>query len=216
MGWAFDGETDEVDTSGIGFGVDFTNIVDIPEILNPAGAYLLYRIQRATQGRRHVGIIDEAQFLLLHPFYREAVGNFYRRKGKENGVVITATQLPQDYFVDGSFGPMIMSQAKTKLFFGDSSADEKFYKDVLHFTHGQYIAVRDLMPIGSRKFLLKRDEESDKGEERSVILDMTLHGMEDELAILSGRDNTVRLAETIWHKDGWVEEFNARRKEAVD
>jgi len=216
MRWAFNGETDSVDTSGIGFGVDFTEIVDIPEILNPAGSYLLHRIQNATKGRRHVGIIDEAQFLLLHPYYREAVGNFYRREGKENGVIITATQLPQDYYVDGSFGPMIMSQAKTKLFFGDATADEKFYKDVLHFTHGQYIAVRDLMPIGSRKVLVKRDEESDKEGERSVILDTTLHGMEDELALLSGRANTVKLAESIWHKEGWTEEFMARRKEAVD
>ena len=217
MGWAFDGEADEVDTSGIGFGVDFTEIVDIPEILNPAGSYLLYRIQGATKGRRHVGIIDEAQFLLVHPFYREAIGNFYRREGKENGVVITATQLPSDYYVEGSFGPMIMSQAKTKMFFGDASADERFYKDVLHFTHGQYIAVRDLMPIGSRKALVKRDEESDKSsQERSVILDTTLHNMEDELALLAGRANTVKLAESIWHKEGWVEEFMARRKEAVD
>ena len=45
LGWAFDGERDEVDIAARMVGFDLTAILGNPEVVNPAAQYLLYRIR---------------------------------------------------------------------------------------------------------------------------------------------------------------------------
>ena len=70
------------------------------------------------------------------------------------------------------------------------------------------------MLAGKRRFLLKR-------ESGSVICEFDLSDMPDFIAVLSGRANTVRLAETLRSQLGeapaqWLPTFMARYREARD
>ena len=68
LGWAFDGDLDEVDLDAKMVGFDLTAILGNPEIINPAAHYLLYRIRSVIDGRRAVLISLDAsgKAYLLH------------------------------------------------------------------------------------------------------------------------------------------------------
>jgi type IV secretion system protein VirB4 len=70
------------------------------------------------------------------------------------------------------------------------------------------------MLAGKRRFLLKR-------ESGSVICEFDLSDMPDFIAVLSGRANTVRFAETLRSELGdaphqWLPAFMARYREVRD
>jgi type IV secretion system protein VirB4 len=70
------------------------------------------------------------------------------------------------------------------------------------------------MPIGKRRFLLKR-------EQGSVICEFDLGEMREYIAVLSGRTNTVKFAEQLRRQLGeeparWLPEFMQRYHEATD
>jgi type IV secretion system protein VirB4 len=62
----------------------------------------------------------------------------------------------------------------------------------------------------SRRFLVKQGHES-------VVVELDLHGMDDQLAVLSGRSSTVAILDEIRAELGddpaiWLPEFHRRRK----
>ncbi|MDE2320295.1 MAG: type IV secretion system protein VirB4, partial [Rhodospirillales bacterium] len=75
LGWAFDGERDEVRLDGAITGVDMTQLLEHDEVCAPAGAYLLYRVTQILDGRRVVLSIDEFRFYLKNPQFAAVVDN---------------------------------------------------------------------------------------------------------------------------------------------
>ncbi|OYV54190.1 MAG: type IV secretion system protein VirB4, partial [Acidocella sp. 21-58-7] len=67
LGWAFDGERDEVRLDGAITGVDMSQLLEHEEVCAPAGAYLLYQVTQILDGRRVVLSIDEFRFYLKNP-----------------------------------------------------------------------------------------------------------------------------------------------------
>ena len=67
LGWAFDGERDDVVIDEAITGFDMTQLLEHDEVCAPAGAYLLYRVTQILDGRRVVLSIDEFRFYLRNP-----------------------------------------------------------------------------------------------------------------------------------------------------
>ena len=102
LGWAFDGEEDDVPIAprmmaGTRmFGFDLTSIFDNDDLIAPAAQYLLHRIGAVIDGRRAVVSLDEAQAYLPHKGFQDFMDNFIRRGRKNNTVVFISTQQPED------------------------------------------------------------------------------------------------------------------------
>ena len=210
LGWAFDGERDEVDIAARMVGFDLTAILGNPEVVNPAAQYLLYRIRSVIDGRRAVISLDECKAYLLHEQFREETEDFLLRGRKNNSVIILVTQEPE-HLLEGTFGPTMVNQCFTKVFFRNPTADEEVHRGKLFLTEDEYRAIREDMLPGSRQCLIKR-------ESGSVIVDFDLSAMPEFVAVLSGRANTVRFAERLRAEHGtdWVAEFQRRHREAID
>lgn len=221
LGWAFDGATDgfgDAVRAG-GFPImrfDYTAILDDPEIVNPAGAYHLYRIRKYMDGRRGAVFLDEFRKYFLSAQFAEITEDFLLTARKNNWIIGLVTQQPE-HVVRDTFGATLVGQCQTQVYFPNPSADEDVYRDDLHFTEGELKAYRELQP-GGRQFLLRRLGENAE----SVIIDFDLSAMPDDIAVLSGRANTVRFAERLRAELGnnparWLPEFKRRwRKEALD
>jgi type IV secretion system protein VirB4 len=204
LGWAFDGERDDIRLDGAITGVDMTQLLEHDEVCAPAGAYLLYRVTQILDGRRVVLSIDEFRFYLKNPQFAAVVDNLLLTVRKSNGAVFLALQMPE-HILESPLGPSIVAQCQTKIMFPSPTADRAVYIDGLKCTEGEYRAVHEDMVVGKRRFLLKR-------EKASVICEFDLSAMRDYVAILSGRANTVRFAEKLRQRLGdapeqWLPEF---------
>ncbi|GAN80603.1 type IV secretion system protein VirB4 [Acidocella aminolytica 101 = DSM 11237] len=213
LGWAFDGERDDVSLDGAITGVDMTQLLEHDEVCAPAGAYLLYRVTQILDGRRVVLSIDEFRFYLKNPQFAAVVDNLLLTVRKSNGAVFLALQMPE-HILESPLGPSIVAQCQTKIMFPSPTADRAVYIDGLKCTEGEYRAVREYMVVGKRRFLLKR-------EKASVICEFDLSAMRDYVAILSGRANTVRFAEKLRRRLGdvpeqWLPEFLRSYHDAKD
>jgi type IV secretion system protein VirB4 len=213
LGWAFDGDQDDVLIDEAITGFDMTKLLEHDEVCAPAGAYLLYRVTQILDGRRVVLSIDEFRFYLKNQQFAAVVDNLLLTVRKSNGAVFLALQMPE-HILESPLGPSIVAQCQTKIMFPSPTADRDTYIDGLKCTEGEYRAVREEMLAAKRRFLIKR-------EQGSVICEFDLGEMGEYLAILSGRANTVRLAEKLRHQLGdapekWLPEFMQRHREATD
>ena len=95
LGWAFDGETDEVALDASITGFDMTHLLDHDEVCAPAAAYLLHRVGSVVDGRRFVMSCDEFRAYLLNPQFASVVDKFLLTVRKNNGMLILATQQPE-------------------------------------------------------------------------------------------------------------------------
>ena len=213
LGWAFDGDHDDVNIDEAITGFDMTQLLEHDEVCAPAGAYLLYRVTQILDGRRVVLSIDEFRFYLKNEQFAAVVDNLLLTVRKSNGAVFLALQMPE-HILESPLGPSIVAQCQTKIMYPSPTADREIYITGLKCTEGEYRAVREDMAVGKRRFLLKR-------EQGSVICEFDLSKMRDYIAVLSGRANTVRFAEklrnTLGNEPGrWLPEFMQRYGEAVD
>ncbi|WP_234729610.1 VirB4 family type IV secretion/conjugal transfer ATPase [Acidocella facilis] len=213
LGWAFDGEADEVRIDEAITGFDMTQLLEHDEVCAPAGAYLLYRVTQILDGRRVVLSIDEFRFYLKNPQFAAVVDNLLLTVRKSNGAVFLALQMPE-HILESPLGPSIVAQCQTKIMFASPTADRETYINGLKCTEGEYRAVREDLAVGKRRFLLKR-------EQGSVICEFDLSELPEFVAVLSGRANTVRLAEELRRQlgedpDHWLPEFMRRYRQATD
>jgi type IV secretion system protein VirB4 len=214
LGWAFDGELDEVCLDPSITGFDLTQLLDYEEVCAPAAAYILHRVRSVVDGRRFVMCCDEFRAYLLNPQFANVVDKFLLTVRKNNGMLILATQQPE-HVLESRLGASLVAQCMTKILFPSPTADRSAYIDGLKCTEGEYKAVREDMAIGKRKFLLKR-------ESGSVVCEFDLANMREYVAVLSGRANTVKFVDQLRHEFGddpanWLDEFMARYEtEAAD
>ncbi|MBY5545190.1 VirB4 family type IV secretion/conjugal transfer ATPase [Rhizobium leguminosarum] len=213
LGWAFDGEIDEVKLDASITGFDMTQLLEYEEVCAPAAAYLLHRVGSVVDGRRFVMSCDEFRFYLLNPQFAAVIDKFLLTVRKNNGLLILATQQPE-HVLESPVGASLVAQCMTKIFYPSPTADRSAYIDGLKCTEGEFQAIREHMAIGSRKFLLKR-------ESGSVVCEFDLAEMREYVAVLSGRANTVRFADQLRDEYGeapgaWIDKFMARYHEVQD
>lgn len=190
LGWAFDGEADAVSLAAPFLGFDMTAVLDDPAVRGPVMAYLFHRIEALLDGRRLVVAIDEFWKALADPAFRAVVNDKLKTIRKLNGVMLLATQSPRDALAS-PIAHSLVEQCPTQLLMPNPRAAEDDYRDGLKLTGPEFRMVREDLAVGGRgRFLVKQGT-------ASVACDLDLTGLEDLVAVLSGRAATVALMERL-------------------
>lgn len=212
LGWVLDNDADRVSLDAPFLGFDITAVLDDATTRGPILAYLFHRVEKLLDGRRLVLAIDEFWKALLDPGFSGIINDKLKTIRKLNGLVILATQSPADA-LRSPISYSILEQCPTQILMPNLRADPADYIDGLKLTEAEFIAVREELTVGGRRFLLKQGN-------TSVACELDLTGLEDLIAVLSGRASTVRLLERIIAETGddpdrWFPVFKRRWREAV-
>jgi type IV secretion system protein VirB4 len=212
LGWAFDGEHDQVDLTAPFIGFDMTRLLDDDDVRGPAMAYLFHRIEALLDGRRLILAVDEFWKALADPEFRDMVNNTLKTVRKLNGALILATQSPSEALAS-PIAHSIVEQCPTQILMPAPKANTVDYCEGLKLTEPEFRMVSQDLAVGGRRFLLKQGQVS-------VACDLDLSGAPDIIAVLSGRKNTVRIMEEVRQSTGddpslWLDEFLMRAREEV-
>ena len=212
LGWALDNDADAVALDAPFLGVDVTAVLDDPVTRGPILAYLFHRIEGLLDGRRLVLAIDEFWKALLDPGFRELVNDKLKTIRKLNGLVMLGTQSPADA-LKSPIAHSIIEQCPTQILMPNARADAADYRAGLKLTEPEFQAVREELTAGGRRFLLKQGT-------ASVACELDLGGLDDLVAVLSGRAGTVRLMERLiaeWgpEPDAWLPHFRRQWRQAA-
>lgn len=212
LGWVLDNEADSVSLEAPFLGFDMTAVLDDPVTRGPIMAYLFHRVEALVDGRRLVLAIDEFWKALADPGFRDLVNDKLKTIRKLNGAVILATQSPADA-LRSPIAHSIVEQCPTQILLPNTRASAADYRDGLKLTEPEFLAVREGLTVGGRRFLLKHGT-------ASVACELDLDGLEDLVAVLSGRASTVRLMERLIEAEGpdpaqWLPRFQREWRGAV-
>lgn len=213
--WAFDNEADSLGLNADVIGFDLGHILADPICKTPVLMYLTYRVEQAIEGTRGVLFIDEGWLALADDFFKKLIDDWSRTPRKKNNIFGLATQVANDT-VHSSISKSINESAFCKIFFPNSSADKTVYVDDYGLSEHEYQLVKTL-PDDQHYFLLNYGRGTHK---QSVVIRANLEGMDDEIAIISARENTLALLDQLRAEVGddprvWLPMFHARRKEVI-
>ena len=207
--WLFDNEQDSLalDNSTIGF--DLTSILDDKISRAPWLLYIFHRIDELLDGEKTILMLDEGWKMLDDPVFTARIKDWMKTIRKQNGILGFATQSVRDA-LNSEVGDTIIEQSFTQIFLPNNKASEEDYCKGFGLTGQELMIIRELTPE-SRCFLIKHGTDS-------VIAKLDLSNMDDFIAVLSGRTETVKLLEDIMKEKGtspedWLDTFLQRRKQ---
>ena len=211
LGWALDGEADAMALDARFIGFDMTHLLDAPEVRTPVMMYLFHRLQALVDGRRLVIDIDEFWKALGDEAFRGLAEDGLKTFRKQNAVMVFGTQSPADV-LRSPIAHTILEQCATKIFLPNPHAAERDYIDGFGLTHREFALVREDLSASDRRFLVKQGL-------NSVVVELDLTGLDDALAVLSGRTETVDLLERVRAEHGedpaqWLAPFHLARRQS--
>ena len=186
--WLFDNPTDALDLEARTLGFDMTQILDDPALRTPAMMYLFHRVEQRLDGDPTLIVIDEGWKALDDEVFLARIKDWEKTIRKRNGLVGFATQSAQDA-LESRIASAIIEQAATQIFMANPKAQARDYCEGFGLTEHEYDLIRSL-PDTSHCFLIKHGSDS-------VVARLNLSGEPDLLTVLSGRERTVRLLDTL-------------------
>jgi len=181
--WLFDNERDELDLTARTIGFDLTQILDDPAARAPAMMYLFHQVEQRLDGSPTIIVIDEGWKALDDAVFVQRIKDWEKTIRKRNGIVGFCTQSAQDALTS-QISSAIIEQAATQIFMINPKAREDDYCRGFGLTSHELDLVRRL-PDSTHCFLIKHGNDS-------VVARLDLSGMDDILAVLSGRESSVR------------------------
>jgi len=210
LSWVFDNETDDLDFSGKQlFGFDVTEFLDDPTVRTPVVMYLFHRMDELIGRGRFVCFMDEFWKMLQDDYFEDFANNKLKTIRKQDGFLVLGTQSPRDVLLS-PISHSIIEQSATLIFLPNPKAQEEDYIDGFKLSRREYMIVKEEMPEGSRRFLVKQGS-------HSVVAELNLKGFNDELAVISGNSDSVALLQHLIDKYGddpndWLPEFQKARR----
>ena len=209
LGWALDGEEDALGLEARFAGFDMTDVLDHPEVRNPLMLYLFHRIAQRVDGRRLVLDIDEFWKVLGDPAFTDLAQDGLKTWRKQNALMVFGTQSPADA-LRSPIAHTILEQCATKVFLPNAHAQARDYVDGFGLSQEEFRLIRDELTPESRRFLVKQGHDS-------VVVELDLRGLDDALAVLSGRTETVALLDRLRAETGddyadWRGPFHSQRR----
>ncbi|USI73438.1 VirB4 family type IV secretion/conjugal transfer ATPase [Sphingomonas morindae] len=192
-GWLFDNAADELDLSAITIGFDMTALLDTPALRTPAMMYLFHRIEERLDGTPTMLLIDEGWKALDDAVFAARIRDWLKTLRKRNALVGFATQSARDA-LDSRIASAIVEQTATMIFTPNPKARPEDYCDGFGLSPHELDLIRQL-PAHSRCFLIRHAN-------HSVVARLDLAGQPDLLAILSGREATVRRLDGLRARHG--------------
>ena len=186
--WLFDNETDQTDITVDTVGFDMTQILDDPILRTPAMMVLFHRVEERLDGSPAIIIIDEGWKALDDDVFVKRIKDWEKTIRKRNGIVGFATQSAHDA-LESRIASAIIEQSATQIFMSNPKAQAHEYIGGFGLTEHELELVRTI-PDSAHCFLVKHGNDS-------VVARLNLAGERDLLAVLSGREQTVRLLDKI-------------------
>jgi len=209
LGWVLDNDADAVGLDARFLGFDMTHVLDNAEVRTPMMMYLFHRLQALVDGRRLVIDIDEFWKALGDEAFRGLAQDGLKTYRKQNAFMVFGTQSPADV-LRSPIAHTILEQCATKIFLPNPHAAERDYVEGFGLTRREFALVRAELAPEARQFLIKQGL-------NSVVAELRLDGLDDELAVLSGRSETVELLDRIRARHGddpadWLQPFHQARR----
>lgn len=205
--WLFDNPEDTLDLNARVIAFDLTSILDTPAIRTATLLYMFHRVSMALDGSKSLIFIDEGWKALDDEVFANKIKDWLKTIRKMNGVIGFGSQSASDA-ANSSIADSLIEQCPTQIFMPNSKAKEEDYCGAFSLTEAEFRVVKE-SPIGSRQFLIKQGS-------ASAVAKLDLAGMDNEIAVLSGRTETVNLlreirAEVGDNPDTWLPIFHERR-----
>jgi type IV secretion system protein VirB4 len=209
LGWVLDNETDALSLDARFLGFDMTHFLDHAEVRTPIMMYLFHRLAALVDGRRLVVDIDEFWKALGDDAFRGLAQDGLKTYRKQNAFMVFGTQSPADV-LRSDISHTILEQCATKVFLPNPHAQARDYVEGFGLTEREFHLVREDLAVERRQFLVKQGL-------NSVVVELHLDGLGDQLAILSGRTETVELLDRLRAQHGdayadWAGPFQQQRR----
>ena len=209
LGWVLDNDTDALTLEARFLGFDMTHVLDNPQVRTPVMMYLFHRLSALVDGRRLVVDIDEFWKALGDEAFRGLAEDGLKTYRKQNAFMVFGTQSPADV-LRSPIAHTILEQCATKIFLPNPHAAERDYVEGFGLSRREFALVREELSPESRQFLVKQGL-------NAVVAELRLDGLADDLAILSGRAETVDLLDRIRARlgddpDDWLDSFHHERR----
>ena len=209
LGWVLDNPDDGLSLDARFAGFDITQILDHDEVRTPAMLYLFHRIMERVDGRRLVLDIDEFWKVLDDPAFTGLARDGLKTWRKQNAMMVFGTQSPSDALAS-PIAPAILEQCATRIFLPNAHGRARDYVDGFGLSETEFRLIRDELTPESHRFLVKQGH-------AGVVVELDLTGMDDALAVLSGRAETVALLDRLRAEHGdayaqWRDAFHEQRR----
>lgn len=188
LGWVIDAPQDDIDLSGDLTGFDMTALLENPRARGPAMLSLFHYIELQLDGRPILIPNDEGWRSLLDEKFRPMIEKRLRTIRSYGGAFVFLTQGPSEIKVS-DIASVLVEQCPTQIRLPVERATKADYIEVLKSTEGEWDAFRPLRK-GSGMFLLCQGP-------NSSVVELSLGGMEDEIATLSARQEVLNVLDTV-------------------
>ena len=187
-GWLFDNAEDRLDLSQRVLGFDMTALLETPRLRTPVMMYLFHRIEERLDGDPTMILIDEGWKALDDEVFAARIRDWLKTLRKRNALVGFATQSARDA-LDSKIATALVEQTATMIFMPNARARPEDYCEGFGLTAHELDVIRTL-PAHSRCFLVRQPD-------ASAVVRLDLSGMPEVLAVLSGRESTVRKLDAL-------------------
>jgi type IV secretion system protein VirB4 len=215
LGWVIDAPANTVDLNGDLQGIDLTAILENERARGPALLTLFHYIEQQLDGRPVLIPNDEGWRALQDEKFRPMIERRLRTIRSYGGAFVFLTQGPGE-IKHSDIGAVLVEQCPTQICLPVDRATKADYIDVLKRTEGEWEAFRQLRK-GEGRFLICQGSQS-------VVAELPLHGMDDEIATLSANQESLNaldeVRDALGHRDGekadnLLAHVHARRKALV-
>ncbi len=202
----FDDVRDVIDFhSDTVFGFEMGDVLANKGCLIPVLLYLFHRVQLSLDGTPTIIVLDEAWALIDNKIFAAKIKDWLKTLRKLNGMVVFATQSVEDALNSG-ISDTLIQQTATQIFLPNPKATDA-YRKAFMLSEREFVLLKTTDP-GTRYFLLKQGKDV-------VVARIDLSGMNDEIALLSGRAETVAILDEVRAKHGdnpdvWIPIFCKR------
>lgn len=207
----FDNVVDTVDfaTHSV-FGFEMGQVLSNKATLGPVLLYLFHKINLSLDGTPTVIVLDEAWALIDNKIFAAKIKDWLKTLRKLNAMVVFATQSVEDA-TNSDISDTLVQQTATQIFLPNPKATD-VYRRVFMISEREFNLLKTTDP-GSRFFLVKQGKDV-------VVARIDLSGMEEVIWTLSGRAETVSVADAIRKEAGedpqvWLPLFWERMKQGV-
>ncbi len=213
LGWVFDNPADLISTDAKVIGFDQTFILTGQHTRGPVMAILYHYVEQLIDGRRLLFVVDEFESSMQDRSFAVLVAEKLRRLRKRNSPVILSTQSPNGPLRNETMRTVLRDQCPSAFYFANPRAAwDDYGAPGMGLTEAEFAIVKALPP-GRGEFLLKQGP-------HSVRVQMPLDGMDDETAVMSGRDTTNKMFERVDKPGALIEDVLAafheiRRREGM-
>lgn len=206
LGWVLDGDEDRIGLGAPLIGFDMTDVLDNAVVRTPLMMVLFHYVEGLIDGRRLIIDVDEFWKALGDDAFRSLANDKLKTIRKQNGVMVFGTQSPRDALLS-PIAHTIVEQCPTQVFLPNPRGTRADYVDGFHLTETEFRLIREELAPESRRFLVKQGH-------RSVVAELDLSGLEQHLAVLSGRTAAVELLDRLRAQAGddpkaWLPLFHA-------